>query len=102
MRNKGFWLALTFGALAGGIAALLYAPQTGSATRRKLKRGLDDLGDSLEDASTYLKEQAETLGKEAERLIKISRGQFEDAVDSASGVLKTANSKASKAASKLV
>ncbi len=102
MRNKSFWLALAAGALAGGIAALLYAPQTGSSTRRKLKRGLEDLGESLEDASDYLKEQAETLSKEAQRLIEVSKGQFGDAVDVASGVLKSANSRASKVVSKLV
>ena len=64
MRNKEFWIALGVGAAIGGVAALLYAPQTGTVTRKKLKRGLEDLGDTLEDAGEYLKEQAERLGEE--------------------------------------
>jgi gas vesicle protein len=101
MRNRHFWMALALGALTGGIAALLYAPRTGTATRRKLRRGLEDLSENLEEASAYLKEQAESLGKEAQRLIEISKDQFGGAVDAASGVLKSSQ-KASKAVSRLV
>lgn len=101
MRHKEFWIALGVGAAVGGVAALLYAPQSGTATRKKLKRGLEDLGDSLEDAGEYLKDQAEKLGKEAQRLIDAGKDQFEDAVDLATGVAKSAN-KAAKAVTKLV
>ena len=62
---KKFWVALALGALAGGVGVLLFTPRSGSATRRKLRRGLEDFGDSLGDAAEYLKEQAERLGKEA-------------------------------------
>ena len=101
MRHKEFWIALGVGALAGGIAALLYAPQSGVQTRKKLKRSLEDAGEALEDATEYLKEQAERLGKEAQKLVEKGKGQFDDAVDVASGTLKTA-SKFAKAAQKLV
>ncbi len=98
MRYKEFWIALGIGALAGGVAALLYAPQTGAQTRKKLKRGLDDAGDALEDATDYLKEQAERLSKEAQKFIEKSRGQFGEAVDTVADTYKTA----AKAAQKLV
>ena len=101
MRNREFWIALGVGAAIGGVAALLYAPQTGTATRKKLRRGFDDLGETLEDAGEDFKDQAERLGKEAQKLIDASRGQFDDAVDAATGVMKSAN-KAAKAAAKLV
>jgi gas vesicle protein len=101
MRHKEFWIALGLGAAIGGAAALLYAPQSGAATRKKLKRGLDDLGDSIEDAAEYLKDQAERLGKEAQKLVEASKEHFDDAVDVASGVVKSAN-KAAKAVTKLV
>jgi gas vesicle protein len=101
MRHKEFWIALTFGALAGGIAALLYAPASGAQTRKKLKRSIDDAGDALEDAGDYLKDQAEKLSKEAQKLIERSRDQFDDVVDTANGYVKTA-AQAAKAVQKLV
>jgi gas vesicle protein len=98
MSQRTFWVALGIGALAGGIAALLYAPQSGTATRKKLKRNMEDLGDTLQDAGDYLKEQAERLSKEAQRLVITSKDQFDSAVETASGYVKTAN----KAVGKLV
>ncbi len=58
MRHKEFWIALSLGALAGGVAALLYAPATGAQTRKKLKRSIEDAGDMLEDATAqaYIRE----------------------------------------------
>ena len=91
MRHKEFWIALGVGAAIGGVSALLYAPQTGTATRKKLKRGLEDLGDTLEDAGEYLKDQADRLGKEAQKMIDASKDQFEDAIDAATGMVKSAN-----------
>lgn len=98
MRYKEFWVALGLGALAGGIAALLYAPQTGVQTRKKLKRSLDDAGDALEEATDYLKDQAEKLSKEAQKFIDKSRTQFGDAVDTVNDTYKSAQ----KAAQKLI
>ena len=98
MRYKEFWIALGLGALAGGIAALLYAPQTGAQTRRKLKRGLDDAGDALEEATEYLKEQADKLSKEAQKLIEKTKSPFGDTVDTVTDTYKTV----SKAAQKLI
>jgi gas vesicle protein len=98
MRYKEFWIALGIGALAGGVAALLYAPQSGAKTRRQLKRGIDDAGEALEEAAEYLKKQAEYLTKEAQKLIESGRDQFTSVVDSASDYASTA----SKAARKLV
>ena len=101
MRHKEFWIALGLGALAGGIAALLYAPATGAQTRKKLKRSIEDAGEALEDAGDYLKDQAEKLSKEAQKMIDRSKDQFEEAVDVASGYVKTAT-KAAKGIQKLV
>src|SRR6201996_3216754 len=97
MRSRHFWLALGIGAAAGGAIALLYAPQTGAATRKKMKGDFGDPGDSLRGAADYLKDQAERLGKEAEKFIEASKSQIEDAVDVASDVMKSASKTASKA-----
>jgi gas vesicle protein len=87
MRHKEFWIALGIGAAVGGVAALLYAPQSGTVTRKKLRRGLEDL--------------AEKLGKEAQKLIDASKEQFDDAFDTASGAVKSAT-RTAKAVTKLV
>jgi len=96
MRHKEFWIALGVGALAGGIAALLYAPQSGTATRKKLKRGIEDIGDTLQDSADYLKKQADMLGKEAQKLVEYSKDKFEDFTDDAQDYIKAANKAANK------
>ncbi len=105
MRHKEFWIALGIGALAGGVAALLYAPQSGEKTRKQLKRGVEDLGESLneslEETAEYLKDQADRLGKEAQKLLDASKQHFDVAMDAAGDVVKSAN-KAAKTVSKLV
>ena len=98
MRHKEFWIALGCGALAGAVAALLYAPQSGETTRKQLKRGIDDAEDSLLEVGDYLKKQAEYFGKEAQKLIDQGKGQVNAAVDTATGYASTAT----KAAQKLI
>lgn len=99
---KKFWLAFALGAVAGTVAALLYAPQSGASTRRKLRRSIDDLGDNLSDAADYLREQAERIAKEAQRLIDSNKGQVGDVMDAAQQWAKGASSKVSDAGSRLM
>lgn len=96
MNRSIFWIAFGLGAVAGGAVALLYAPQSGTATRRRLKRSIEDIGDNLQDAGDYLKEQAEKLSKETQRLINTSKDQLGSAVDTATGYVKTANKAVNK------
>lgn len=91
MRQSTFWIAFGLGALVGGTAAILCAPQSGAMTRRKLRRSVEDLSDNLQDAGDYLKDQAERLTKEAQKLISTSKEQLGNAVDTATGYMKTAN-----------
>ena len=91
MRQSTFWIAFGLGALVGGTAAILCAPQSGAMTRRKLRRTVEDLSDNLQDAGDYLKDQAERLTKEAQKLINNSKEQLGSAVDTATGYMKTAN-----------
>jgi gas vesicle protein len=87
MSAKGIWIAFGLGVLAGAAVALLYAPQPGIKTRRQLRKNIDDGVDYLEDAAAYLKEQADYLSKEAQKTIKRTKGQVEDVVDKAAGVV---------------
>ena len=99
---KKFWIGLAVGALVGGVAALLYAPQTGAAARRKVRRSLEDLGDSLGDAADYVKEQAERFGKEAQRFVDGGKGQFGDVLEAAQDYAKAAGGKVSGQASRVM
>lgn len=90
MRSKGVWIAFAIGISAGAAVALLYAPQSGIRTRRRLKKGLDEGVSYLEEAAEYLKEQAETLSKEAQKTLQRTRGQVDDVVDRATGVVGSA------------
>lgn len=83
MNRKDVYFALAVGMTLGASIALLYAPQSGVSTRKKLKRGAEDAGDYLDDTAAYLKEQAEKLADQAQDLVKQARGQVSDAIDQA-------------------
>jgi gas vesicle protein len=83
MSARNYWFAFGVGVLAGATVALLYAPQTGARTRKRLRQGVADAGDYLEDAGDYLREQAERLTDEAQKLAKRTRKQVESVVDQA-------------------
>ncbi len=99
---KKLWIGLAVGALVGGVAALLFAPQSGASTRRKVRRSVEGLGDNLTEAAEYLKEQADRLSKEAQKIIDSSKSQLADAVDAAQDLAKTASSKVQSRASQLM
>lgn len=90
MSEKGFLIAFISGAAIGAGVALLYAPQTGRDTRKKLKGSIEDAGDYLEDAADQLKDQAEKLSKEARKIVKISKEYADNAVDAAGDLVATA------------
>jgi gas vesicle protein len=90
MSTKNYWLAFGIGVSAGAAIALLYAPQTGTKTRRQLRKGVEDAGDYLEDAGDYLKSQAERFSNEAQKAVKRTREQVETAVDKAGDVVSNA------------
>ncbi|MGA1981572.1 MAG: YtxH domain-containing protein [Acidobacteriaceae bacterium] len=87
MSAKNVWIAFGLGVTAGAAVALLYAPQPGAKTRRQIKKNINDGVDYLEDAAGYLREQAEYLSREAQKTIKRTKGQVEDVVDKATGVV---------------
>lgn len=96
MSAKNYWLAFGIGVAAGAAVALLYAPQSGVKTRRRLRKGVEDAGDYLFDAGDYLKEQAERFSEEAQKAMKRTKGKVESVVDKAGdavqSVVKTAQS----------
>jgi gas vesicle protein len=87
MSSKNCWLAFGIGVGAGAAVALLYAPQTGVKTRKRLRKGVEEAGDYLEDAGDYLKAQAERFTEEAQKALKRTKSQVESAVDKAGDVV---------------
>jgi gas vesicle protein len=49
------------GSIAGATAALLLAPQSGERTRRKIRRRVENAGDSIMDAGKDLVDNCEDL-----------------------------------------
>ena len=87
MNTKNLIFAFGIGFTVGASVALLYAPQSGASTRKKLKRSAEDASDYLEDTAEYLKEQAERFSTEAEKLVKRARSTVDDTIDQAGGIV---------------
>jgi len=87
MNGKSFWIVFGTGVAIGATVALLYAPQSGVVTRKRLRHGIEDAEEHLEDAGDYLKEQADKLSKEAQKAFKITREYANTTVDSAGDFL---------------
>jgi gas vesicle protein len=71
-RRGSATVAFLLGAVAGGIAALLLAPQSGAQTRSRLKRGARDL-----------REKGAHLAHRSEERVEIAAGAIKDAVSDA-------------------
>ncbi|MDP9039269.1 MAG: YtxH domain-containing protein [Acidobacteriota bacterium] len=90
MRSKSVWIAFAVGVVAGAAVALLYAPESGMRMRRRLKSSIDDGVECLEHAAEYLKEQADTLTKEAQVAMERTRERMDPFLDRATGAVGTA------------
>lgn len=58
---KNFLKGLVFGSLVGGSAGLLFAPQSGNDTRRKLQQNLDEAAATQEDLNQSLENFSASL-----------------------------------------
>ncbi len=59
----GLFLGLLIGAVAGGIAVLLYAPKSGPATRTLLKEELDETQKMFQNWSNDLQERVDRFSQ---------------------------------------
>lgn len=103
MNRLKFWLAFSVGVAAGAAVALLCAPQSGTKTRKQLKRKLNDAGeylkDQVDDAGDYLKDQASVLGDQAGKVYKrgkdVASEYSDDLVDNLQAAVKSVKGKVS-------
>ena len=65
-------LAFLVGAVAGGIAGILFAPDKGSETRRKLRKGAGEL---YTKGEKILEETGHALGEKAHEISDAARGK---------------------------
>lgn len=66
--------SILVGAAAGALAAILFAPDKGSQTRKKIAQKSNELGEDLKskfnDMTDSLKEKYESISKEATEILK--------------------------------
>lgn len=77
--KKDLCVGFMVGALAGGIAALLYAPRSGKETRRMISDKVNEGKDKLMDAVDHLKDQYEHKKHEIMDMIEDARERYYDA-----------------------
>jgi gas vesicle protein len=94
MNAVRYWAVFSLGVAAGAAAALIYAPQTGEKTRKQLRR-------HLEDASDYIKDASDDLGKHATKVYQTTKDRASDVASRVSSVASNVSSVASNIADKV-
>lgn len=99
MNSVKVWTAFAVGVTAGACVALLYAPQSGDATRRQIRENVEDAGDYLRDKADHvqgrlrdtadnIRDKAEHLQDRAQDYARRGRDVVDDLVESARRTVK--------------
>ena len=83
MKKSDLFLSIIAGMAAGVVLAILYAPDTGSATRRKFYRKGAAIAEDLKDKAYILAAYANQLNNEVDRLTDDLAVAIEDATNEA-------------------
>ena len=76
-----FTSGLLLGAVIGSIVGILYAPDSGKRTRRRIQRKSDEF---LDDAVTYAKQSRD----KAEEIVEDGKKRVEELLDETKAILK--------------
>jgi gas vesicle protein len=80
-RRGSATVAFLIGAVAGGVAALLLAPQSGAETRNRLKRGARDLREKGADLKLRGEERAATVTSVIRDAVSDAKHSYRDEID---------------------
>lgn len=80
-RKGSVAFAFLVGAMAGGVAALLFAPQSGAQMRRRLKRGADNLREEGAHLAREVEEKAETISGAIKGAASEARNTYRDELE---------------------
>jgi gas vesicle protein len=69
MKKSNVVLGILAGAAVGALLGVLFAPDKGSKTRRKIYRKGEDIVDDLKDKALDLAEKANDLSRKASKLV---------------------------------
>jgi gas vesicle protein len=93
MKNSNVVLGILAGAAIGALLGVLYAPDKGSRTRKKIHRKGEDLVDNLTDKAQNLAEKANELSRKAAKLVDKVNSSVEYAKREAHDMADNAKSK---------
>ncbi|GMR04328.1 MAG: YtxH domain-containing protein [Thermodesulfobacteriota bacterium] len=79
-------LAFLLGGVVGAGLALLYAPEPGTETRRKMKEGMEDAGDWAMDRYDDAREAIDTGTDKVKNIIREKKGDIRSAYDTGKDV----------------
>jgi gas vesicle protein len=73
--------AFVIGALAGGVAALLLAPQTGAQLRRRLKNGAGELQHKGEKLKQSARDRADSVAGAVKSAVTEAKSSYRDELE---------------------
>ena len=93
MKKSNVVLGVLAGAAIGAMLGVLYAPDKGSNTRKKIHRKGEDIVDDLKDKAENLAEKVNDLSRKAAKLVDKVNSSMEYAKREATDMAENAKSK---------
>jgi gas vesicle protein len=80
-RNHSASMAFVIGAIAGGVAALLLAPESGKQLRTRIRSRATDVKDHARETVGHLREKAESVTSTVKGAASEARHAYRDEAD---------------------